>query len=269
MTAIWTSLSTVGGITTRGALAQLWEAGVRSVELAIGVKPSPDTIEVLQHYQSEGMQYRAHHAIVWAEHRPFNLAHRFDAEYFERLTDWMTEMRITAYSVHAGRAAIDEHRSAAYDRFLQHLSHLNRLCSERGICLAVETMYPDRLNPTQQYFLQNLVEVEQFLQDLPTIDLVIDLAHLHLWQTETIAQKLQLFELAVDRLLEIHISDNDGLRDLHTSITEATWWIPYIAQFPAQVPIVLESRMNDQTADQIQHQLATVATLFHTGIKQP
>ncbi|BAU16110.1 hypothetical protein LEP3755_66770 (plasmid) [Leptolyngbya sp. NIES-3755] len=269
MTTIWTSLSTVGGITTQEALERLWEAGVRSVELAIGVKPSADTVAVLQHYQSEGMQYRAHHTIVWAEHRPFNLAHNFDVDYFERLIDWMSEMRITAYSVHAGRAAIDQHRSAVYDRFLQHLSDLNRLCSQRGIRLAVETMYPDRLNPTQQYFLQNSIEVKQLLQDLPMIDLVIDLAHLHLWQTETIAQKLQLFELAADRLLEIHVSDNDGLRDLHTSITEATWWIPYIAQFPAEVPIVLESRMNHQTAVQIQHQLDTVSTLFHTGIEQP
>jgi hypothetical protein len=30
----------------------------------IEVKPSPDTVEVLRHYQQQGMQYRAHQAFV-------------------------------------------------------------------------------------------------------------------------------------------------------------------------------------------------------------
>lgn len=122
-------------------------------------------------------------------------------------------------------------------------------------------MYPDRLNPTQQYFLQNAIEVEQHLL---TISLVIALAHLHLWQSETIAQKLQLFDRVVDHLLEIYISDNDGVQDLHTAINKATWWVPYSNRVPSDIPNVLESRMNDRTAAQIQHQLATVAALFST-----
>lgn len=67
-------------MTTREALATLWADGVRQVELAIGVKPSPDTVEVLRHYQQQGMQYRGHHALVWQEHRSSNLAHTFDAD---------------------------------------------------------------------------------------------------------------------------------------------------------------------------------------------
>ena len=77
----------------------LWAAGVRQVELAIGVKPSADTVDVLRQYQQQGMQYRAHHAIVWEEQRSFNLADRFDARYFERLTDWLVSMGITTYSI--------------------------------------------------------------------------------------------------------------------------------------------------------------------------
>ena len=48
------------------------------------------------------MQYRAHHGLVWEEVRSFNLAGNFDASYFERLTDWLVTMDVTAYSVHAG-----------------------------------------------------------------------------------------------------------------------------------------------------------------------
>jgi hypothetical protein len=46
---------TYGGVTTGEALAILWAAGVRQVELAIGPKPSPDTLEVLRQYQQQGM----------------------------------------------------------------------------------------------------------------------------------------------------------------------------------------------------------------------
>ena len=64
MNSLWVSLSTYGGVTTREALDVFWAAGIRHVELAIGVKPSSDTVDVLRHYQQQGMQYRAHHALV-------------------------------------------------------------------------------------------------------------------------------------------------------------------------------------------------------------
>ncbi len=142
MNPLWVSLSTYGGGTTAEALAVLWAAGVRQVELAIGVKPSPDTGEVLRHYQHQGMQYRAHHGVVWEEARSFNLAGSFDVGYFERLTDWLVTMDITAYSVHAGSYRSGDSPPAAYDRFLHQVVQLEQLCSDRGIRLGVETMYP-------------------------------------------------------------------------------------------------------------------------------
>ncbi len=89
------------------------------------------------------------------------------------------------------------------------------------------------------------------LQDLPKINLVVDRVHLNIWKVETIAEKLHLLQLAPDRLLEIHISDNDGNQDSHRGVSALTWWVPYAAAFPAQVPIVLESRMNRQHVEQV------------------
>jgi hypothetical protein len=66
------------------------------------------------------------------------------------------------------------------------------------------------------------------------------------------------------RLLEIHISDNDGYRDSHTAITDRTWWLPYARTFPADVAIVLESRMNCQSVQQVQHQVEAVQALVST-----
>ena len=262
MNPLWVSLSAYGGVTTLQALSVLWAAGIRQVELAIGVKPSPDAVEVLRHYQQQGMQYRAHHAFVWIGQRSFNLAQSFDASYFERLTDWLVTMDITAYSVHAGSFSPSDEPKAAYARFLKNVEQLEQLCSERGIRLGVETMYPPELDSTSQYLLQNTAQVKQLLQDLPNIELVVDMAHLNIWKKETIPEKLQLLELACNRLLEIHISDNDSYRDSHTAITERTWWVPYAAMFPPLVPLVLESRMNRQSALAVRQLLEVTQSLL-------
>lgn len=268
MNHLWVSLSSYGGVTTRTALEVLWAAGIRHVELAIGVKPTPDTTAVLQHYGQLGMQYRAHHAIVWEEHRSFNLAERFDLNYFERLTDWLAAMPISAYSVHA--ACIDvNHSDAQIAQFFEHLTQLDQLCRERSIRLGVETMYPTLHDHAQRYFMQNLAEIEQFLTVMPNVDLVIDLAHLHLWHDCSIPEKLQVLQSSNNRLLELHISDNDGIRDNHTQISEATWWLPHIAHFPIDIPIVLESRMNGQTVEQVHQQAQRIQSIFTPTISAP
>ncbi|MGG6270681.1 TIM barrel protein [Leptolyngbya sp. AN03gr2] len=268
MKEIWVSLSTYGGVPTRTVLETFWTAGVRHVELAIGVKPSADTVEVLQEYGQCEMQYRAHHAIVWQEHRAatqipqgsFNLAQQFDRSYFERLTDWMAGMNIIAYSVHPGSVSV--HRSDSFDQWLDHLEQLAQLCCDRRIRFGVETMYPSVFDHTRRDLMRSLMEIEQFLTVLPQIEIVVDMAHLNLWHDCSIEEKLRLFQLAQNRILEIHISDNDGLRDTHTAINERTWWVPHIASFPSDVPIVLESRMNHQSSEQVRQQIQYVQALF-------
>ncbi|MBD3886908.1 hypothetical protein IFO70_35345 [Phormidium tenue FACHB-886] len=51
MNQVWVSLSAYGSVMTGEALATLWAAGVRQVELAIGTKASPDTLDVLRQYR--------------------------------------------------------------------------------------------------------------------------------------------------------------------------------------------------------------------------
>lgn len=265
MNPVWVSLSAYGGVTTGEALATLWAAGVRHIELAIGMKSSPDTLEVLRQYQQQGMQYRAHHAFVWDGQRPFNLAHTFDACYFERLTNWLVTMDIRAYSVHAGSYSRSDNPDAAYACFLENVAQLGQLCRDRTIQFGMETMYPTPFEAAHQYLLQNNIQVEQFLQDMPHINLVVDMAHLNIWRTPSTLEKLQVLQTALNRILEIHISDNDGYRDTHTAIGDRTWWIPYITAFPTHVPIVMESRMNRQSAAQVQQQIEAVQSRLGVG----
>ena len=242
---LYLSLSAYGGVPTREALTVFWQAGIRHVELAIGPRPDTDAVQAIEDFQQQGMVYRSHHAFVWGErHQTFNLAQPQDWNYFRRMTDWLADLDITAYSVHGGHFPIGTERAQAYAKFLENVHYLHQLCQTRRIVLGVETMYPTLPTSGKQYLLDNASEVAQFCHDAPQIKIVVDLAHLNIWQHDGLPAKLQWLKLPSERLLEIHISDNDGRQDIHSRITPHTWWVSQITQFPPGVPIVLESRLN-------------------------
>jgi sugar phosphate isomerase/epimerase len=237
MGTTYLSLSACGGISTRQALAYITAAGIKHVELAIGVKPDADSAAAIEEYRSSGTIFRAHHAFVWeAAHRPFNLAKEIDRDYFQRAIEWLAKMSVTAYSVHPG--SYTDRREVAWELFLTNLEWLRKQCSSHNIELGIETMYPI-YDENRHYFLDNFESIVRLQKILPDLKWVLDLAHLNLWREH----RLEAIDLLKDRLLEIHISDNDGYRDLHTTITKKTWWLPYLEILPTSVPYILETRL--------------------------
>jgi hypothetical protein len=71
----------------------------------------------------------------------------------------------------------------------------------------------------------------------------------------------QWLRLPVDKLLEIHISDNDGRQDIHSRITDNTWWLSQITNFPKGIPLVLESRLNRLPVSVVQQEYDRIAAL--------
>ncbi len=262
---IYLSLSAYGKVSTREALTVFWSAGIRHVELAIGPRPDTDAMQAIQDFRQEGMVYRAHHAFVFCDrHHPFNLAQQQDWNYFEVLTDCLASLGITAYSVHGGSFPTRSDRTKAYAKFLENVQCLHKLCQGRGIVLGVETMYPTLPSSGKENLLDNAEEVAQFCQDAPDIKIVLDLAHLNIWHHHSEQAKLQWLKLPPEKLLEIHISDNDGRQDIHSRITQKTWWVSQIAQFPNKVPIVLESRLNRLPVSGVQQEYNAIAALIST-----
>lgn len=217
----------------------------------------------IRDFQQLGMTYRSHHAFVWESHHiPFNLAANFDYEYFARLTDWLANHNITAYSVHAGSYKTGTDKKEAYTRFLKNVCQLEKLCCDRNIILGVETMYATPPGNPSQNLLDNAADIKQFCQDIAAIKLVIDLAHLNIWHQNNVTEKIEVLTLPIHNILEIHISDNDGKRDIHSPITETTWWLPWINLLPLSVPIILESRMNYLPFQEIKQNYNRVLALF-------
>ncbi|WP_225225986.1 hypothetical protein [Komarekiella delphini-convector] len=127
-------------------------------------------------------------------------------------------------------------------------------------------MYPTLPNITVENLLDNASEVAQFCQDAPQVKIVIDLAHLNIWHHKSGVALNQWLGLSPERLLEIHISDNDGRQDTHSRITSDTWWLSHITQFPDGVPIVLESRLNRLPFSVVQQEYERIAALIEQVI---
>ena len=79
---------------------------------------------------------------------------------------------------------------------------------------------------------------------MPTLQWVLDLSHLNLWPSDQLLNRLLVMEELAPHLLEIHLSDNDGLSDQHRVITDQTWWLPWQHLWPTHVPYILETRLN-------------------------
>jgi sugar phosphate isomerase/epimerase len=266
---LYLSLSAYGGASTRRALTVFAEAGVQKVELAIGVKPDADATIAIQAFREKGMQFRAHHAFVWEpQHRPFNLALPLKMDYFERMADWLAQQGILAYSVHPGQYGGDsrsgrlDQREVAWQQFLANLKRFDAICKQRQIELAVETMYASSKESGQRYFLDSLDSIQALRSAMPDLNWVLDLSHLNIGWDDRIEERLKVVDCIADRLSEIHISDNDGQRDLHSQITDKTWWIPWRDRLPTGIPIVLETRLNHLSATAIRAEYERVRSVF-------
>jgi sugar phosphate isomerase/epimerase len=250
---MYLSLSAYGGVTTKKALETIAAAGIRQVELAIGVRPDPNIMATIHEFQQQGMVFRAHHAFVWESHHcPFNLAQLNDHSYFQRMIEWLANCGIKAYSVHPGSYGVD--RSAGWQQMLQNLEWLQNLCKQQGIILGVETMYPGR----EGNFLGNLPEIMELRRLMPTLQWVLDLSHLNLWPSDQLLDRLLVIEELAPHLLEIHLSDNDGLLDQHRAITDRTWWLPWQHLWPAYTPYVLETRLNRKSSTMLSQEYQRV-----------
>lgn len=257
MSALYVSLSALGGLNTGEALSKAWASGVHHIELAIGPRPDPSAGDRVRSFAHEGMIFRAHHAFVYGEQSaPLGLAtERDEAALLHRL-DWLASVNAEAYSVHPGSFALGWQRERAYAVFVDNARWLAARCAERGIAFGVEMMFPMPEASRMKNLLDSPGEVDRFLDDVPEAKLVVDVAHMRLWPG---AERDTLFDRYVSRALEVHVSDNDGRRDTHTPVHERTWWWQKLAAVPPSVPLVLESRLTRPGAPSLCAQMALLA----------
>ena len=162
--------------------------------------------------------------------------------------------------VHPGQYR--DNPEVAWQQFLENLERLNAICKQRQIELAVETMYVSSKESRQRYFLDDLESIQALRSAILDLKWVLDLSHLNIGWNDRIEERLKVIDCIADQLSKIHISDDDGQRDLNSWITDETWWIPWLDRLPTGIPIVLETRLNHLPAPAIRAEYERVRSLF-------
>lgn len=255
---MFVSLSAYGGTDLHTSLNALAEAGVRQVQLSVGVRPAADNMQVLQQF---GFEYMVHSNFAMNENQ-----YRYDLvssdtylSEFERMFQFCNVLGIPSYSFHTGQYDSRYVQPAkAYATFVNNLKQVLELAERYNIKLATETMYPS--SNSTRWVLDNEADILRFLaEDLP-VGIVADAAHVKIGVTKgTMTKALLRTLLEHSKLAEIHLSDNDGLKDIHQALSmPAEWFLPLIQQYKSKAPLVYEGRMNGWTLAEVREHLASV-----------
>lgn len=136
------------------------------------------------------------------------------AGYFTRLADRHRRLGAPAYTLHVGQ------RSQA--SLVEMASNIQRLEELLGTSVGVEGLYP---TPSGTWLLDSWEEYRWLLDS--GLRYALDLSHLNILARRTRRIEMALVEelLASERCIEVHLSDNDGVRDSHRSLkTLDQWW---------------------------------------------
>lgn len=201
-----------------------------TVELSIGAKPVGNPDDVLDRFRSR-FEFIGHHAMPLGEHtmvRPFigrqdqlvGVCHRFG---------------LRQYTAHPpNRKQVD--LQGFYRWAAEHYEALNA----NNIKFGVETMYvPQCRNEAIRsggYYLSTPSEVEEFVlwaeQQGWIKPLLVDASHLHIGYRAGLWTQEQIKEIISSSfVLELHLSENDGVKDSHSPLTGehiVTHWLSQV-----------------------------------------
>ena len=138
------------------------------------------------------------------------------AFYFRRVAEISRHLGSEAYTLHAGQ------RHCTLGELCRKVRALEDLF---GVPVGVEGHYPV---PRNRWLVSDWDEYHWLLES--GLRFVVDLSHLNIVARTTGRREDRLVEelLACDRCLEIHVSANDGRRDLHWPLEREPWWWPLL-----------------------------------------
>jgi sugar phosphate isomerase/epimerase len=256
---MYVSLSAYGGTDLQTSLNALSEAGVRQVQLSVGVRPDDSNTRVLPQY---GFEYMVHSNFPLSSQQ-----YKYDLvsgstflDEFKRMFQFCQATGIKTYSFHTGQYASHKvNPKRAYGTFVENLAKVAETAEEHGIGIAVETMYPSA--SATRWVLDNEADIRSFLAEELPVGIVADCAHIKIGVTRgTMTPELFSDLLAHPSLAEIHISDNDGLKDIHQALSEDSLWFveALLGRTNRVAPVVYEGRMNGWSSCEVREHLEQV-----------
>lgn len=191
--------------------------------------------------------------------------------------DLCCKLNSNLYSFHAGFTVDPKTLGKAFSRnlitskakalttFIESVEYLVDYSKSNGISLAIEPNVVQKFNlvkgKNELLLLADYDEIELFYKYFKKsqVGLLLDLGHTAVTSTWLKFDKDEFVNKCADKVLAIHVSNNDGYKDQHKSLTKSCWQISKLKKFK-HLPISLET-MN-LTIDQLKKniQLAKNAT---------
>ena len=163
-----------------------------------------------------------------------------------------------------------ENKGLSYEKAIinsaKFLNEISEKFSRTKTKLAVENLFPASSKKLSLFC--NLVEIKELMERLPdSIGLLLDLGHLNITSRIESFDKFKFLEQYIklygDRIFEIHMSENNGLKDEHLPVIEGSWQLEalkLIKDFKTksknEVIICLESR--NAIKDELKKSIETI-----------
>lgn len=194
--------------------------------------------------------------------------------FMENSLNICNKMKIPFYSFHAGYTrqlkpekkgiyfSIDEsfpeNGNGATTLFYDNMARIIRKAKEVSCKIAVENLFP--INETENFSLMcTPAEIESFLDHFASdniVGLLLDLGHLNIsaryLNFDKTAFLKRLLSKYRDRIFEVHISENNGLKDEHKISPLDSWQLKFIKdnyELFKDIPITFEWHSKNEDID--------------------
>ena len=193
-----------------------------------------------------------------------NLAHpdtcNASVKHVKRSLRLCNELEVPIYGVHAGyainpkpsrlgRPQLDSPRidmGESADLFFHALDQLLPEAERLGVKLLLENNVVAHYNFNPEdgnvYWLSSPETTLPILERYAASDLgvLLDVGHLDVSARTLEFDRLEYVELVLDRIREVHLSENDGLEDLNQPLNAQSWYWPMLANMPCLDLAILE-----------------------------
>lgn len=163
------------------------------------------------------------------------------------------KLGIDYYSFHAGFCVEYEFGKKNYSNIMQRRDALDVYIKEfrdiadfskrNGIHIGVEN-HVSRPDTQQFLFLDDIDDFAYFFNHLDSnhIHLHLDVGHLNVSSNTRSFSKQEFMKKFSDKIIAVHVHDNDGLSDDHNPITNDSWFLPKLQELNNLKHIILETK---------------------------
>ncbi len=267
------------------------QQGIRHIELGASHLYEPGIADYLKKYQQQFQPCFTLHTyfppeedrlhVNLASANPLKLARSI--QHLKQMIDLSKELQAECCSFHSGLRFdfLDNYRSrsplvdyeTAYSIFLDSLSQILKYAQQKGVAVAMEPLDVSKKfldSENNHPFLicepKELVRLSKDLQHqgLTNLHYLLDLGHLQVSAHNLKFDPEEYIALIKDKIIEIHVHDNDKVNDLHQKVQAGSWIAQQLGKL-SQLTKVITLESGPLSIEEIQEQKLLLEKICQGG----